>query len=94
MDDVKNMDLDDESKQKAMDMLKEAEELENEGIKSDMPSIDNLSEWIFEEIKNKEEALAWLRRYNKKNRIKGTLPKTDETIKLRLYSIYMELNKK
>lgn len=94
IEDVNDMDLDDESKQKAIDLLREANDLENDGISSDVTKMEDLPTWIFEEITNKEEAIAWLRRYNKRNKIKGVLPKNEETIKLRLYSIYMDINNK
>lgn len=93
IEDVKDMDLDEQSKKKAEQMLKEAHELETEGTKEENP-MENLPEWIFPEIENREQALAWLRRYNSVNKVKGKLPQSDETIKLRLYSIYTELQKK
>lgn len=93
-DEIKDMDLDEQSKKKAAEILKEASEIENEGVESDTLSIDKLPEWIFPEINNKQEAEAWLRRYNSMNKIKGKLPQSEETIKLRLYSIYTELQNK
>jgi len=94
--DVEKMDLDEESKKKAEVLIKEAEELENEGVESaKATSIDDLPEWIFPEITNKEEAQAWLRQYNHMNKIKkGKIPSNEETLKLRLYSIYKEQQKK
>lgn len=98
IDEVGAMDLDDESKKKAEQLLAEAEEIENEGVdssESGIPSIDSLPEYIFPEIESREQALAWLRQYNKRNGIrKGKLPQTDETIKLRLYSIYSAMQQK
>ena len=91
---IQDMDLDDESKKKAEQLLKEAEELENDGVESKgAVSMESLPEWIFDEIHNKEEAEAWLRSYNSQNRIKGRIPHDDETIKLRLFAIYSEQNK-
>ena len=92
--DTKNFDLDVESKKNAEALVREAEEIENEGTSLAVPNIDELPEWVFEEIKSREEADAWLRAYNKRNKIRGDLPKKDETIKLRLYAIYTEMNKK
>ena len=92
-EDIKEMDLDEQSKKKVKEVLNEAREIENEGTNEENP-MESLSEWIFPEIENREQALAWLRRYNSMNKIKGKLPQSDETIKLRLFSIYSELQKK
>lgn len=92
-DEIKDMDLDEQSKKKVESVLKEAREIENEGTKDENP-MENLPEWIFPEIENREQALAWLRRYNSMNKIKGKLPQSDDTIKLRLYSIYTEMQNK
>ena len=86
--DVENFDLDDESRKKAEELIKEAESIENKGEESLVPDIDVLPEWIFDEIHSKDEAVAWLKDYNKRNRIKGDVPKKDDTIKLRLYAIF------
>ena len=96
IEDVGQMDLDDESKKRAEQILKEAEEIENEGVEenSNTVPIDTLPEWIFPEIENKEQAEAWIRQYNSRNRIKGKIPSNEDTIKLRLYSIYIETRNK
>lgn len=93
-EEVKDMDLDEQSKKKVEQILSEANELENEGVKSDVPAMEDLPEYIFPEIHNKQEAEAWLRRYNSINKIKGKLPQSEETLKLRLYSIFVEQQKK
>jgi hypothetical protein len=93
IEDVKDMDLDEQSKKKAEQMLKEAQELETEGTKEENP-MKNLPEWIFPEIENKEQAVAWLKNFQSRNKQKGRIPTTDENIKLRLFSIYSELQKK
>ena len=55
---------------------------------------NKLPEWIFDEIHNMSEAQAWLKQYNQRNGIKkGKVPTNEETIKMRLYNIYMS-NKK
>lgn len=90
--DIDNADLDDESKKHADELAKEANEIENKGIEKDIEEPEN--EWVFPEIHNRDEAEAWLRQYNSRHRIKGKIPKSEETIKLRLFSIYSELNKK
>lgn len=94
-EDVKAMDLDDESKKKAEELLKEANEMENEGTQEEGNPMDKLPVWIFPEIESREQAEAWLRDYNYRNHIKkGKIPSTDENLKLRLFSIYTELQKK
>jgi hypothetical protein len=91
VEDIKEMDLDEESKRNAETLLKEAEEIEKEDAVEENDNIENLPEWIFPEISNKQQAEAWLQRYNQKNGIKkGKIPQNEETIKLRLYSIYTQ----
>lgn len=92
IDDVAEMDLDEASKKKVEQMLQEAAELSGEnGEEDNTPKIEDLPEWIFPEIKSKDEAQAWLRQYNKSNKIRANrVPSSEETLKLRLYSIYME----
>ncbi len=89
---LENADLDDESKQKAKELLSEAESLENENKETEFQEPEN--EWVFDEIHNKEEAMAWIKSYNKKNKIRGMIPENEETIKMRLLAIRSELNKK
>lgn len=91
---VEEMDLDSESKKKAQQILDEAKEIENEGVEEENP-LDKLPEWIFDEIHNREEAEAWLKNWNYRNHIKkGRIPQTEESLKLRLYAIYSELQNK
>jgi len=87
MEEVEGMDLDAESKRKAKEILREAEEMENEGVKG-KDAMEGLPEWVFDEIHSREEAEAWLRNYNQANHLRGRIPATDETLKLRLYAIY------
>jgi hypothetical protein len=89
IEDVKDMDLDDNSKKKAIEILNEAKEREEEGSNTKDP-MEELPEWVFPEINSKEQAIAWLKSYNSRNRIKGKVPVTEENIKLRLYSIYSQ----
>ena len=92
-DEIKDMDLDEQSKKKVQQVLNEAKEIENEGTEEENP-MKNLPEWIFEEIHSKDEAVAWLRNFQSRNKQKGRIPTTEENIKLRLYSIYTELQNK
>ena len=89
--DTSEVDLDAESKKRAEQLAAEASELENQGtVDEAIRNANNLPEWIFPEIENKEQAMAYLREYNRINRIKkGKVPTNEETIKMRLYNIYM-----
>lgn len=92
-DEIDDMDLDEQSKKKVQQVLDEAKEIENEGTEEENP-MENLPEWIFPEINSKQEAEAWLRNFQSRNKRKGRIPTTEENIKLRLFSIYSELQKK
>lgn len=89
--DTTEVDLDAESKKRAEQLAAEAQELENEGVVDEaIQKADELPEWIFDEIHSREEAMAWLKQYNIRNGIrKGKIPSNDDTIKMRLYNIYM-----
>ena len=93
--DTTDVDLDAESKKRAEQLAAEAQELENEGtVDEAVKEADKLPEWIFDEIHNMSEAQAWLKQYNVRNGIrKGKVPTSEETVKMRLYNIYMS-NKK
>ena len=94
--DTSDADLDTESKKRAEQLAAEAKELENQGtIDEAIEDANKLPEWIFPEIHNIEEAQAYLREYNRINRIKkGKIPTNEETIKMRLYNIYKTNNKR
>lgn len=89
--DTSDADLDAESKKRAEQLATEAKELESQGtVDEAIEKANELPEWIFPEIHNIEEAQAYLREYNRINRIKkGKVPTNKETIKMRLYNIYM-----
>ena len=94
---VEDMDLDEDSKRAAELLTQEADELTSDEQREDEKAaneINALPEWVFEEIHNKEEAQAWLQQYNSRNRIRGRVPENEETIKLRLLTIYTELKEK
>ena len=84
-------DLDSESKKRAEQLAEEAKELENQGtVDEAVEAANKLPEWIFPEIQNIEQAQAYLREFNRMNGIKkGKIPSNEETIKMRLYNIYM-----
>lgn len=89
--DTTEVDLDAESKKRAEQLAAEAQELENNGVVDEaVQEADKLPEWIFPEIQNREQAMAYLREFNRINGIKkGKVPTNEETIKMRLYNIYM-----
>lgn len=89
--DVETMDLDDESKKAAQMMIDEAKELEDEGVeKETLPE----NEYFFDHITNDDEAAAFIKDYNTRNRIKGRVPKSHDGLVMRLSVIYSETNKK
>ena len=89
---VDDMDLDDESKEKAKILVDEAKELEVNGSEQDFEEPKN--EYYFDNIHNDEEAKAFIRAYNKKNKKKTGVPRTHEALVVRLSVIYNETNKK
>lgn len=89
--DVTDADLDDESKRKAEELAHEAEEIENEGTERKIEVPEN--EYSFDHIHNDEEAIAYITAYNKRNGIKGNVPKKHDTIVMRLAVIYAEEQK-
>lgn len=92
--DIENVDLDDESKKAAERLAEEAKEVSKEEEDESLKKMKELPEWVFDEIHNVEEAQAWLRNYNSRNRIKGKIPSNPETLKMRLLSIYSQMKKK
>lgn len=88
--DIENADLDEQSKEAAERLAKETEELASID-KEETPELPNLPEWVFDEIHSKEEAEAWIRAYNSRNSIRGKIPSTEETLKLRLLAIHSEM---
>lgn len=86
---IEKSDLDNDSKEAAIKLAEEAQELEDAGTESDdMKEMKELPEWVFDSIHNAEEAYAFVQSYNKSNKIKGRVPKDEEALKLRLLSIY------
>lgn len=91
--DVNEMDLDEQSKEKAKEILGEAEGLENEGVSKDDELENPKNEYYFDNITNDDEARAYIQSYNSRNRIKGRLPKTHEGLVMRLAAIYSDTRK-
>lgn len=90
--DFKTADLDDESKAKMKLLQDEAEELEMENVKHgeiEMPK----NEYFFDNIKTDDEAKAFIKAYNKRNRLNARVPKTHQELVMRLSVIWMEEHK-
>lgn len=96
VEDVEDMDLDNESKEAALRLAEEAQELEEEGVESDgMKEMKELPEWVFDNVHNADEATAFIKNYNSHNKIRGSrIPKDEEALKLRLLTIHEEIKKK
>ena len=93
--DTDNADLDDESAAAAERLAQEARELSSEmETEKEMDKMSQLPEWIFDEVHNLEEAQAYLKNYNIRNKIKGKVPSNPETIKMRLLNIYYSRKEK
>lgn len=87
--DINEMDLDDESKEKALQIVQEAKELTQQSEQDkEMEEMQKLPEFIFDEIHNIDEAKAWLKAYYTKNHMNNRIPKDEEAIKLRLLNIW------
>lgn len=92
---TKEMDLDEESAAAAERLAQEARELSNEKeSEKELNEMSQLPEWIFDEVHNFEEAQAFLRNYNARNKIKGRIPSNAETLKMRLLNIYYSQKEK
>lgn len=89
--DVEDADLDEESKKKAEELAKQAEEIETEDNDDKISEQEN--PYFFDHIHNDEEAIAFIESYNKENKIGGRVPKTHDTILMRLSVIYADLKK-
>ncbi len=91
-DDVAHFDLDEKSMAAAQSLIDEAHELETEGTNAEVPLPDN--EYFFAHIHNDDEARAFIKSYNKTNRVKGRVPIDHETIVMKLSVMWAEVNKK
>lgn len=90
--DVKDWDVDEQSKKAAEQIINEANDLVEESESSlEMKVPEN--EYFFSHITNDEEAQAFIKSYNQQNKIGGRIPKTHESLVLRLGVIWGEQNK-
>lgn len=90
--DLKDADLDEESKAAAERMIQESEEIIEETSEGEPAEEEN--EWVFPDIHNIEEARAFIQSWNSRNKVKGKIPTNEETIKLRLLSIQSQMKNK
>ncbi len=88
--DVNKMDLDDESMERANDLAMQVIEMEKETANEKLP--DN--PYFFDNIHSDDEATAFIKAYNKKNKIRGSVPKKYDAIVMRLGVIWREQNNK
>lgn len=94
IEDVNSMDLDEDSKKRAEEILKEAKEIEDEGVVENNELTTPKNEYYFEHIKSDEEAHAYIQAYNSRNKIRGKIPTTHEGLVMRLAVIYSDTQKK
>lgn len=94
--DVDGMDLDETSMTAAKFLVDEVVELESQDSadKQEDGLQENKNEYFFAEIHNDEEAEAYVRAYNRKHRIKGRIPRSHDGLKMKLYVIWKEEEKK
>ncbi len=91
-EDVEHMDLDEQSKVAAQRVLEEAHELEMEGVEEPKIQLPN-NEYFFDNVHSDEEAIAFIKSYNRANKIKGRVPTDHETIVMKLSVIYSDMQK-
>lgn len=91
-EDVSGFDMSEEDKQKAYALLEEAKELEMEGVGEEKPELPE-NEYFFENISSDEEAVAFIKSYNKANRIRGRVPSDHEAIVMKLSVMYADLQR-
>lgn len=91
-EDVSGFDMDEKSKKAAQAIIDEAHELE--GLKKEDKEKGEEKEWVFDEINNKEEAVAFIRKYRSMNKIKGKVPENEDAIKAYLLVIKDKMEEK
>lgn len=80
---VEGWDLDDESKAAAKSIINEAESYTEEPA-------ENENEYYFDNIHSDEEAIAFIKSYNSRNKIRGKIPTSHENILMRLSAIWAQ----
>ena len=89
---VDEMDLDEVSKQRAKELVEEVKELEGETpIEENGAFMSGTNgDYMYEHIHNDEEAMAYIKAYNKRNRINGKVPTSHDEIVMRMAAIYAD----
>lgn len=93
-DNIQDFDMDERSKQAAASLIEEAKEYEMEGIEQPKTELPTDNEYFFSHIKNDEQAIAYIKAYNKRNKIRGALPKTHENIIIKLSVMWADQQKR
>lgn len=91
VEDIDTLDLDEESKKRAQQILNEVNDIVNEGVDDGVVMPEH--EYYFDFINNDSEARAFIEAHNKKNKIRGRIPTTHEGLLMRLSVIYSDTNK-
>jgi hypothetical protein len=87
------MDLSPKDKERAEQLVKEAQELENEGVEVKQTPMPE-SEYCYDHITNDEQAMAFIREWNKRHGMKkGKVPTTHEGITSKLLAMWMDDNR-
>lgn len=86
--DYDNMNLEPQSVEKMKLLEQEAQELEQEDLSEDVEKKEH--EYYFSHIHNDDEAKAYIKAYNKQNKINAKTPKSHQDILMRLSVIWME----
>lgn len=94
MDDkVEDMDLSPKDKERAEQLVQEARDLENEGVQVKQTPAPE-SEYCYDHIANDEQAMAFIREWNKRHGMKkGKVPTTHEGITTKLLAMWMDDNR-
>ena len=87
---VDEMDLDEVSKQRARELVEEVKELQGETSEEESVIDGTNGDYMYEHIHNDEEAMAYIKSYNKRNRINGKVPTSHDEIVMRMAAIYAE----
>lgn len=90
--DVEGMDLDDVSKQRARELVEEVKEMQGEtNVDESVSIMDGTNgDYMYEHIHNDEEAMAYIKSYNKRNRINGKVPTSHDEIIMRMAAIFAD----
>lgn len=94
MDDkVEDMDLSPRDKERAEQLVQEARDLENGGVQVKQTPMPE-SEYCYDHIANDEQAMAFIREWNKRHGMKkGKVPTTHEGITTKLLAMWMDDNR-